>query len=213
MKRLLVSLFIFAFVVQAGAAQKKSMKSYSGAEPYRHNWAVSASLGLGVPVGDFSNSQVGNAGTGGIANLQGEYFIDDRFSLGFEISRGILQDDRDNNLENRVNNYQVLGRYLVPLDGRVRPYGKANLGLSTITYRDENFGGMGTLTSTSDPGLSLGLSGGALWRISRSWSFNGGMGYHVAFLSGSEVANSGSDVGYNPAYFSLDLGASFFFGR
>ena len=213
MKRLLVSLFIFAFVVQAGAAQKKSMKSYSGADPYRHNWAVSATLGLGVPVGDFSNSQVGNAGTGGIANLQGEYFIDDRFSLGFEISRGMLQDDGNNNLENRVNNFQATGRYLVPMDGRVRPYGKFNLGLSTITYRDENFGGMGTLTSTSDPGLSLGLSGGALWRISRSWSLNGGMGYHVAFLSGSEVANSGSDVGYNPAYFSVDLGVSFFFGR
>ena len=212
MKRLLVSLFIFAFVVQAGAAQKKSMKSYSG-EPFRHNWAVSASLGLGMPVGDFGNSQVGNAGTGGIANLQGEYFIDDRFSLGFEISRGMLNDDTDNNLKNRVNNFQATGRYLVPMDGRVRPYGKFNMGLSTITYRDENVAGGGTLTHTSDPGLSLRFDGGALWRIAKSWSLNGGLGYHVAFLSGSEVANTGSDVGYNPAYFSLDLGASFFFGR
>ncbi|OGC76820.1 MAG: hypothetical protein A2145_05710 [candidate division Zixibacteria bacterium RBG_16_40_9] len=72
---------------------------------------------------------------------------------------------------------------------------------------------MGTLTSTSDPGLSLGLGGGALWRISRLVGLSGGLGYHVAFLSGSEVANSGLEVGYNPAYFSVDFGASFFIGR
>lgn len=212
MKRLLVSLFIFAFVVQA-SAQKRSTYQYSGAELYSHNWAVSATLGLGLPVGDFSNSQIGNAGTGGIANLQGEYYLDDRFAVGFEISRGMLKDDVDNNLENRINNYQVSGRYLVPMEGRIRPYGKFNMGLSTITYRDENFGGMGTLTSTSDPGLSMGLVGGVLWRVSRMVGFSGGLGYHVAFLSGSEVANSGLDVGYNPAYFSVDLGASLIFGR
>lgn len=212
MKRLLVSLFIFAFVVQAEAAQKRSMTRYSGAELYRHNWAVSATLGLGLPVGDFGNSQVGNAGTGAIANLEGEYFIDDRFSLGFEISRGMLNNETDNNRKNRVNNFQATGRYLVPLEGRVRPYGKFNMGLSTITFREENVAGGGTLTHTSDPGLSMGFGGGALWRITRSWSLNGGMGYHVAFLSGAEW-RSGSEVGYNPAYFSVDLGASFFFGR
>jgi len=212
MKRLLVSLFIFAFVVQVAEAQKKSVKRYSGAEPYYHNWAVSATVGLGVPVGDFGNSQVGNAGTGGIANLQGEYFIDDRFSLGFEISRGMLNDDTDNNLKNRVNNFQATGRYLVPVEGRVRPYGKYNLGLSTITFKEENVAGGGTLTHTSDAGLSMAFSGGALWRISKKVSLNGGLGYHVAFLSGSEW-RSGSEVGYDPAYFSFDLGASYFFGR
>ncbi len=211
MKRLLVSLFIFAFVVQA-AAQKRSMSSYSGAELYRHNWAVSATLGLGLPVGDLSNSQVGNAGTGAIANLEGEYYLDNGLAVGFEISRGMLNNETDNNRKNRVNNFQATGRYLVPLEGRVRPYGKFNMGLSTITFREENVAGGGTLTHTSDPGLSMGLGGGALWRITRSWSLNGGMGYHVAFLSGAEW-RSGSEVGYNPAYFSVDLGASFFFGR
>jgi hypothetical protein len=209
MKKLLTGILLVSLASWCGAVEKRG-RGYSGQEMFIHNLALSAGFGVGVPLGDFGDSQFGNAEAGGIGNFELEYYFAESFSLGFRFSGGLFQDDDDQDFTNRVSNYQVFGKFLVPVEGKVRPYGRFSLGLSTITYRVENFLNLGTLTSVSDPGFSLGLDGGVVWRVSNLISLNAGLGFDVAFLEDSEVENSGLNVGYDPSYFSVNFGLSFY---
>ena len=107
-----------------------------------------------------------------------------------------------------VNNYQLFGRVVIPVQGSVFPYAKFGLGLSTITS-EEDFS-FGTLVTDSDPGLSLALDGGIIWRISHSLGLTGGFRYDVAFLEETEIEETNVAVGFDPSYFSLNLGLSFY---
>ena len=95
----------------------------------------------------------------------------------------------------------------------MRPFFRFGLGLSTITYEAEDFLKLGTLTSVSGPGFSMGLEGGVVWRVSKLIGLNGGIGYDLAFLEDAEVENSGLNVGYDPNYFSVNFGFSYLVAR
>lgn len=209
MKKGLVALLIVTLAASASAIERKSRASYSPSDLWFYqNLALTLEVGAGIPMGGFSNSSLGNAETGVLANFQVEYYFSPNFSAGFDFSGGVFDDEDDIDLSSWVHDYQLALRFLVPVEGRVRPYAKLGLGVSNITYRVES--PVGTLTSTSDLGMSLGLGGGVLWRVSRHVSLNTGVGYRVAFLDDAEVENSGLIVGYDPSYFAFNFGLSFF---
>lgn len=210
MKRLFVAVILLSLVTLSGAVEREFKSDNSYMYAFNRNLALSAGLGLGIPLGDFSNSRLGNAQVGGVGSFEAEYYFANEFSLGFRFSGGIFEDRDDPDFTNWVNNYQLFGRFLVPVEGRVRPYGRFGLGLSTITLESRHFLNLGTLTSTSDVGFSMGWDAGVVWRASNSLSINGGVGYDVAFLKENEVDRSGVPVGYDPNYFSINFGISFF---
>lgn len=216
MKKLLVVLLVLGLVGLSQAVEKRVRGSYE--DMYYQNLALSAQFGIGLPLGDFGDSQVGNAAVGGVGKFGVEYYFTESFSLGFDFSGGIFEDDDDPDFQSWVNNYQLFGRFLMPVEGKVRPYGKLGLGLSTLTQEIEDVGLVGspirgTFTFGSDPGLSLALEAGAVWRVSDLVALNGGLGYDVAFLNDAEVGNSDVIVGFDPNYFSINFGLSFFLKR
>ena len=210
MKKLLVLVLLLSLFGWSAGVERKSRKIHSEGDIYYQHLALSGSFGLGIPLGDFSDSKLGNAEAGGVAGLGAEYYFTESFSSGLNFSSGIFEDDDDPNFTSWVNNYQLFWRFSAPLEGRVRPYAKFGLGFSTITY-EEDFSVLGRLVSTSDAGFSLALAGGAIWRVSKLVGISTGVGYDVAFLEDTEVENSGAVVGYDPNYFSINFGVSFFF--
>ena len=208
LKKILVPVIVLTLAGAGWGVERQGRGSYD--DMFRQTLALSFSLGGGIPLGDFGDSQVGNAEAGGVGNLEIEYYFIPSFSMGFDFGAGIFEDDDDPDWTNQINNYQFFGRLTAPVEGSVRPFGKFGIGISTITYDVEDFLGLGTLNSTSDAGLSLALAGGANWRVSRLVGINGSMGYNVAFLEEAEVENSGTIVGYDPSYFSINFGLSFY---
>ena len=208
MKRIITAGLVLVLAVSCWGVEKKS-RTYGEAQFYQ-NLSLSVNFGIGIPLGDFSDSQLGNAEVGGVGSFDIEYYFAESFGLGFRFSGGFFEDEDDPDLSSWVNNYQLYGRFLVPVEGRVRPFFRFGLGLSTITYEAEDFLNLGTLTSVSDPGFSMGLEGGVVWKVSKLIGLNGGIGYDIAFLEDAEVENSRLNVGYNPSYFSVNFGLSFF---
>jgi hypothetical protein len=210
MKKSCLLILFFGLVLSAEAVERKERSSASHMYFPSQSIAISLEAGAGIPLGDFSDSQFGNAEVGGVGAISFEYYFADFVSLGARGSGGIFGDDDDSDFSSRINNYQLFARFLVPVEGKVRPYGRFALGISTITYSVEDFMDLGTLTSLSDPGFSIGLDGGIVWSVSRLIGISGGVGYDVAFLESSEVEDSGFDVGYDVSYFSVNFGVSFF---
>ncbi|MCI0531236.1 MAG: porin family protein [candidate division Zixibacteria bacterium] len=206
MRKLLVLGLILSLAGSAGAVEKK--RRPAGYGMFLQRLALSTHLGGGFPTGDFSNSSLGNAQVGLVGNMEVEYYFTDGFSLGFGYSGGWFDDEDFSDFSSWVNNYQAFGRFVVPTGGRVRPYGRFGLGVSALTYKEEL--PVGTLYSNSDPGVSLAFGGGMLFRASNLVSVNLGMGYDVLFLDDSEVEDTGFIVGYDPSYFSILFGLSFY---
>jgi len=206
MQRFLIVGLILTLAGSAGAVEKK--RRPAGYGTFHQRLALSTHLGGGFPTGDFSNSSLGNAQAGLVGNMEVEYYFTDYFSLGFDFSTGWFDDEDFSELSSWVNNYQAFGRFVIPTGGSVSPYGKIGLGVSALTYKEEL--PVGTLYSNSDPGMSLAFGGGMLFRASNLVSVNLGMGYDVLFLDDSEVEDTGFIVGYDPGYFSILFGFSFY---
>jgi hypothetical protein len=157
LKKILVPVIVLVVAGAGWGVERQGRGSYD--DMFRQSLALSFSLGGGIPLGDFGDSQVGNAEAGEVGNIEIEYYFVPSFSMGFDFGGGIFEDDDDPDWTNRINNYQFFGRLTAPVEGSVRPFGKFGIGISTITYDVEDFLGLGTLNSTSDAGLSLALAG------------------------------------------------------
>jgi|GEM_PF-3850768 len=213
MKRLLTVILLVNLASWCGAVEKRAKSRYSETDMFNKHLALSLQLGVAIPVGDFADQTIlgstfDNAEVGGGAAFQIEYFVAPSFSVGLDFSGGIFEDDNFSNIDKMINNYQLFGRVVFPVPGRVFPYAKLGMGLSTITSEEELF--YGTFITDSDPGLSLALDGGIIWRVSPRVGITGGFRYDVAFLEGVEIEDTNVELGFDPRYFSLNLGVSFY---
>lgn|SRR5574341_81942 len=213
MKRLLTFIMLVSLATWCGAVEKRAKGSYSGMDMFDQHLALSLQLGVAIPTGDFADQTVfgstfDNASAGGGGAFQIEYFVTRSFSVGLDFSGGVFEDDNFDNTDKMVNNYQLFGRVVFPVQGSVFPYAKFGLGLSTITSEEEFF--YGTFIADSDPGLSLALDGGIIWRVSNAIGLTGGFRYDAAFLEEAEIEETNVAVGFDPGYFSINLGLSFY---
>ncbi|MEX2115666.1 MAG: outer membrane beta-barrel protein [Bacteroidota bacterium] len=181
MKKLL-SVFVVALCLAGTASAQEGAMSVGGG------------LNLGLPMGDFGN--IAGFGFGFQARFQ--YGLTNDLALAG--SFGYISFSEKNSASSSVMPILASGRYyFTPGDGR--PYGQADLGLTTFSQTfNFNFGGLGGFAgSASSTNFSIGFGGGYETKLNDKWSLDFGAGYNIILASGGSLSYIGIRAGANYA--------------
>jgi len=109
-------------------------------------WMVQANGGASIPTGDFADKNKNDAGTGALVGGAVSYLVNERFAVGVDGSwtrnkHGIEGTTEDlgggltvNYDKDRFQQWQVgaHGKYLMPVSGRIHPFGLVGVGFYNV---------------------------------------------------------------------------------
>jgi len=172
--------------------------------------AVSGYVGVGLPVGEFSDSRpgYGNHASGPLDwAAEIEYFAGRTWSIGFSFASTRYEDKSDPTLKTDLDTYSGFLRVIVPTASPVRPYLRGGMGGVSLEFLDPD------ARYKADTAFSFHVGGGLIWIPERWIAINAQALYYHGSTDNQYVSGWGEPVvvGFNVEYWSFTGGISLLF--
>lgn len=175
--------------------------------PFRGRTAVSTYLGIGVPIGEFSDERNGNHKAGGLDwSLGIEHYFDPNSSIGFSYSAARYDDKEFGDaLRTRLNTFFGYFKYTFVTRTNAHPFIRLGLGSvevefdSDIENVDAEFVG------------AFNLGGGVAVMLGDNFSVNGMAYWAYGWTDDAFIREADAIVGFDVSYWAFDVGVSVYF--
>jgi hypothetical protein len=199
-----VQILLFLLITQPSHAVSRH---YFTRSPFDGRTAVGGFMGVGLPVGDFSDGRLGNHDAGGLDwSLEVEHYFGSNFSLGFSFTAGSYDDkDFGDELQTNLNTFGGYFKYVFVTNAQVHPFLRFGLGSMEVEFdSDEEI----VDASRSE---ALNIAGGIVWMLHDNVSVNGQATYTHGWTEDAYISEADAIVGFDVSYWALDFGVSVYF--
>jgi opacity protein-like surface antigen len=203
MKRL-VGLFLVVFML--GFCSNALAMDLAG------RFGLTGKAGIGIPMGDFSDKEKGDAKMGFGFGVSGEYFLTNQIGLGAYFDYNDFGVNDADNFSYQFINFGAFGKYIIPTNSNVNPYFKVAAGM--YQTRATETVGSASATLSFDMKFGFAMGGGVMFKASDNVVVGVEAMFHDAMVKDAQGEYGGDTykILYDVQYIQLHAGVTFLVG-
>jgi opacity protein-like surface antigen len=205
MRKQMVLFLIGLIVLSVSATRAADLKGKFG---------LSGEGGVVVPMGDFADENKFNAKMGFGFGGSAEYFVTNSLAMGgtFRYSINGVDADGDVDADYKISNYGAFAKYIFPMDSKIMPYIRVDVGLYKPKLSASSGGAEASLSF--DAKFGFGGGGGVMFQATDNVLAGGEVLFHNAMTDGAKASVDGEEfeMMYNIQFITVYARVTFLVG-